>query len=144
MSSAGSQSISERNKALMVRWFEEVWNQGRIETIKELLGNQCVINDGSATMRGPEGFTQFHDHLRAQFTDFSIRPLVSLAEDDLVCVRWSAAFVHKESGRPVNLTGTTIGRVQNGQFVEAWQNWDAAGLAAQLTAPGTSKSQSAE
>jgi len=32
----------------------------------------------------------------------------------------------------VQLTGTSIVRVKDCQFVEGWQNWDAAGLAAQL------------
>jgi hypothetical protein len=30
--------MSEANKAIVRRWFEEVWNQGRTETIDALLG----------------------------------------------------------------------------------------------------------
>ena len=132
MSSASAQAIREQNKALVVRWFDEVWNQSRRDTVWELFGAQCVLYDGSTTYRGPEEFSRFHDQLRSQFSKFAVRPIVSLAEGDLACVHWSADFIHTASGKPVHLTGISIVRVQDGQFVEAWQNWDAAGLAAQL------------
>ena len=34
----------------------------------------------------------------------------------------------------VSAAGISIVRVKDGRFIEAWQNWDAAGLAAQLSA----------
>ena len=37
------------------------------------------------------------------------------------------------TGKALQLTGTSVVRVVEGRFVEAWQNWDAAGLAAQLS-----------
>jgi hypothetical protein len=38
--------MSEANKALAKRWFEEVWNEGRSETIRELLAAEAVIQEG--------------------------------------------------------------------------------------------------
>jgi len=132
MSAANAPSSLEQNKRLILRWFDEVWNQGRRETIKELFAAECVLHDGASAYRGPEEFTAFHDRLRAEFSQFSVRPIVSLAEGDLACMRWNIEFVHTASGRPVQITGISVVRVRNGQFVEAWQNWDTAGLAAQL------------
>jgi predicted SnoaL-like aldol condensation-catalyzing enzyme len=132
MSHANAPSSLELNKALVIRWFDEVWNLGRRETIKELFAARGVLHDGASTYHGPEEFTGFFDKLRAEFSKFSIRPIVSLAEGDLACVHWSANFVHTVSGTPIRLTGTSVLRISDGQFVEAWQNWDAAGLAAQL------------
>jgi predicted SnoaL-like aldol condensation-catalyzing enzyme len=132
MSTANAPSSLERNKALVIRWFDEVWNQGRRETITDLFATQGVLHDGATNYHGPEEFTGFYDRLRAEFSKFSIQPIISLAEGDLACVHWSAAFVHTASGAPVRLTGTSVVRISKGQFVEAWQNWDAAGLAAQL------------
>ena len=131
MSTGTAQSTLEANKALLIRWFEEVWNQGRRETIKELFAADGVLHDAAGVYRGPEEFSRFQDALRAQFSNFSIQPIVSLAEGELVCVHWSAGCVHTASGKLVRVTGTSILRVRNGQFVEGWQNWDAAGLAAQ-------------
>lgn len=132
MPSGSVQSILEANKALVVRWFDEVWNQSRREAIKELFAVDGVLHDGAKLYRGPEEFCGFHDALREEFSNFSIRPIISLAEGDLACVHWSASFVQTATGKPVHLTGTSIVRIRNGQFVEAWQNWDAAALAAQI------------
>jgi hypothetical protein len=88
MSTTGNPvSLLERNKQLVVRWFEEVWNQGNRDTISELFHEQGIIHDGARDFRGPGDFFAFYDDLRAQFTDFHITPVVVLAEDDLVCMR---------------------------------------------------------
>ncbi len=56
MSSASAQPTQEGNKALVARWFEEVWNEGRRETIGELLAADGVIHDCGKDFRGPGGF----------------------------------------------------------------------------------------
>jgi len=33
----------------------------------------------------------------------------------------------------MEVTGTSVARVENGRIVEAWQNWDAAHMYAQIT-----------
>ena len=83
MASASPQSNLEKNKGLLIRWFDEVWNQGRKETIKELFAAECVLHDGMNTFRGPTEFMQFHDGLRGQFSGFVIKPIQALAEGDL-------------------------------------------------------------
>ena len=135
MSAAGQPlSLLERNKQLVVHWFEEVWNRGNRNTISELLHDDGILHDGSRTFRGPHEFSVFYDDLRAQFDSFHIAPIVVLAEDDLVCMHWSADMRHKASGRPIHITGTSVVRIEAGRFVEAWQNWDSAGVEAQLAA----------
>ena len=134
MSTAPLFSPLEHNKHLVIRWFEEVWNQGCRETIFELFAPDGVIHDGPKDIRGPQEFCAFHDELRSQFSDFRITPVVALAEGDLACVHWSAEFLHTSTSRPMKISGTSIVRIENGRFLEAWQNWDAAHLASQLAA----------
>ena len=134
MSAPQTQSVLEHNKALLVRWFDEVWNQGRAATIHELFGRECVLHDGDRQYRGPEEFIEFHDGLRAQFSQFFVKPIESLAEGDLASIHWRADCVHTETGKKIRLTGTSIVRIKDGQFVEAWQNWDKAAVDAQLLA----------
>ncbi|HVM76314.1 MAG TPA: nuclear transport factor 2 family protein [Candidatus Saccharimonadales bacterium] len=124
----------ERNKQLIIRWFEEVWNRGNRNAIAELFHENAVLHDGVTDIRGPQEFHAFYDSLRAQFSEYQIKPVVVLAEDNLVCMHWSADFRHKESGKSVHITGTSVVRVEGNQFVEGWQNWDAAGVQAQLAA----------
>jgi len=134
--SASPQSITtlEQNKQLTVRWFEEVWNQGNRDAIAKLFAADGVLYDGSAVIRGPAEFEAFYDRLRAQFCDFRIEPVILLAEGDLACIHWNATFKHIPTDKPAHVTGTSIVRIKDGRFVEAWQNWDAASLAAQLAA----------
>jgi predicted SnoaL-like aldol condensation-catalyzing enzyme len=136
MSTPQMQTTCEQNKQSIVRWFEEVWNQGKRETIHELFAENGVLHDGSATFHGPDEFCRFYDSFRADFTDFRAEPRVSLAEGDLACLHWSISFRHRASNKPLQVTGTSVVRFQNGQLVEGWQNWDAASLSRQL--PGYS------
>ena len=133
--SSASQPLTtlEQNKMLVHRWFEEVWNQSRRETIFELLAEGSVLHDGAHDIGGPEEFASFHDRLRSQFSDFHITPQVTLAERDRVCVHWSCSLVHTATRKPLHITGTSVVHIENGRFVEAWQNWDAAHLHTQLT-----------
>jgi predicted SnoaL-like aldol condensation-catalyzing enzyme len=126
----------DRNKKLILQWFEEVWNQGRTESISQLLDPSCVIHDGPLAIKGPGEFTSFHELLHKDFTGFCIQPGVMMAEDDLVCLHWTLTCRHVGSNTSVTVTGTAIARVHDGRFIEAWQNWDAARLSSQL--PGYS------
>ena len=133
MSSASQPlTATEQNKLLVIRWFDEVWNHGRRETIFELLPESAILHDGAVHYRGPEEFTRFYDSLRAQFSNFKITPIISLAEGDHACVHWTCSMNHAATQKALQLTGTSVVRIENGKFAEAWQNWDAAHLQAQL------------
>ena len=132
MTAPQSQTTPEQNKQMMVRWFEEVWNQGRRETIHALFAENGVLHDGLNTFSGPDDFCRFYDWFRTQFTDFQATPIQLLAADDLACLHWSIALRHIATGKRVELTGTSLVRFLNGQLIEGWQNWDAARLAAEV------------
>jgi predicted SnoaL-like aldol condensation-catalyzing enzyme len=119
-------------KSTIVRWFEEVWNQGRREVIDEMFPAECVLHDGRAEYRGHAEFKRFHDGLRAQLSDIRVTPLQLIPEADLVCVRWSSTAKQTSTGKPLEVTGMSIVRFKDGRFFEAWQNWDMHGLVEQL------------
>jgi predicted SnoaL-like aldol condensation-catalyzing enzyme len=134
MSSASQPlTATEQNKLLVIRWFDEVWNHGRRETIFELLLKSAILHDGAEQYHGPEEFARFHDSLRSQFSNFKITPTISLAEGNHACVHWSCSMIHTATQKALQLTGTSVARIENGRIAEAWQNWDAAHLYAQLT-----------
>ena len=133
MSASHALTSLDQNKQLVIRWFEEVWNKGNRNTIAQLLAHDGVIYDGATAIRGPAEFEKFYDRLRAQFSNFKISPVLVLAEGDLACIHWFCVSKHNATGKTTQITGTSIVRIKDGRFVEAWQNWDAAGLAAQLS-----------
>jgi len=136
--------MSEANKALVRRWFEEVWNQGREETIDELFAAEGVgygLGDTDVTTRGPGEFKIFANNLRGALPDIHMTIEDIMAEGDKVTVRIAAEGTHKggqlgvaPTGRRVRIAGVVIVRIANGQIVEGWNSWDQLGLLRQIGA----------
>jgi predicted ester cyclase len=134
--------MSERNKALSRRWFEEVWNQGKEETIDELFAPSSVGHGlGDAPLVGAEGFKPFYRLYRDAFPDLHIDVEEIVAEGDLTVTRFTVTGTHMgdslglaPTGRQVRATGMVMTRWQDGRIVEGWNNVDIPGMMAQLSA----------
>jgi predicted SnoaL-like aldol condensation-catalyzing enzyme len=132
MSPSPPDDILDQNRRLLLRFFDEAWNQCRRETVKKFFAKRAIFRSGNREAHGPDEFLHFYDILSAEFSNFSIKPIVSLAEGDLVCVHWSLDCLYTATRTPVHVTGMSIVRIKDGQFIEAWQNWDAAGVTQQI------------
>lgn len=139
--------MSDYQKQMIVRWFEEVWNKGRREAIDEMLLPDTVLHDGENDTRGPGEFKIFYDRINATLSDMRITPHEAISEGDYASLRWSVTARHTgdglgipPTGKEVRTTGMTLIRFHDGKFAEAWQNWDMLGLIQQMTgaapAPG--------
>jgi ketosteroid isomerase-like protein len=117
---------------MMIRWFEEVWNQNRRETIEELMPPDFVIHDGASDIRGPQEFRRFQDAMRSEFNDIRVTPHQMISDGDMGCLRWSVQMSHRATGKPIHTTGISMVRFQDGKFAEAWQNWDHQGVIEQI------------
>jgi len=126
--------MSDSLRQLAKRWFEEVWNDGRRETIDELLDPDCVIHDAGQDIVGPAGFKLFYDNIQNTLSAIHVDPQLTMSEGDYVLVRWVSTGKHKSSEREVQITGMSLMRFRNGRTVEAWQNWDLHGLMEQIKA----------
>ena len=136
--------MSTENKALVRRWFQEVWNNGRADAIDEMLSSDAVVYGLGADLRGPAAFKPFHSAYRTAFPDVTIQLDEIVAEGDLVAVRWSATGTHRgpglgiaATGRPVRFTGMGFVRVKEGKLVEGWNNFDQLGMFQQIGANPT-------
>ncbi|HEU5235642.1 MAG TPA: ester cyclase [Pyrinomonadaceae bacterium] len=125
----------EANKALIRRWFEEVWNKGRADAINEMFAPDGIahgLSDDSAKhLRGPGGFLPFHGQFREAFPNIEVVVEDQVAEGDMVATRCTVRGKHqgdslgfKATNSPVDFTGMTITRIQDGMIVEAWNNFD--------------------
>ena len=136
--------MSEANKALVRRWFDEVWNQGREETIDELFAPQGIgygLGDTDVPTRGPAEFKIFASNLRGALPDIHMKIEDSIAEGDRVTVRITVEGTHKggqlgvpPTGRRIRIQGIVVVRIANGQIVEGWNSWDQLGLLRQIGA----------
>ena len=136
--------MSEANKAIVRRWFEEVWNQGREVTIDELFAVNGIgygLGDTEAPIQGPAGIKPFVRNLRGALPDIHMKIEDIMAENDRVTVRITAEGTHKggnlgvaPTGRRIRIEGIVVLRIANGQIVEGWNSWDQLGLLRQIGA----------
>jgi steroid delta-isomerase-like uncharacterized protein len=135
----------EQNVALMRRWFKEVWNEGRVETIYELL-DEHISGWGQDVpgqeIRKPADFVTFFNRIHGAFPDQKLTIEDAFGADDKVVVRWSSEMTHTGDhlGMPatkkkVHVTGITIAQIKNGKIVRGWDNWDQLALMQQISIP---------
>jgi steroid delta-isomerase-like uncharacterized protein len=134
--------MSDDNKQLVRRWFEEVWNQGREATIDELLSPEGVgfgLAASDTAVHGAPEFKPFVRNMRDAFPDmhFVIEDMV--AEGDKVAARLRVTGTHKggglgiaPTGRTIDVTAITIIQFANGKLMHGWNNWDQLGMMQQL------------
>ena len=138
--------MSEENKKLLRRWFDEVWNKGRADAIDEMFDEYGIAHglaaDPTNPITGPKDFRPFHTVFRQAFPNMIIVVEDMVAEGDKVAARCSVRGKHEGDfmGRaatqsPVEFTGMTILRIDNGKIVEAWNNFDFMTMNRQLGDP---------
>lgn len=127
------------NTALARRWFEEVWNQRRTETVHELLRPDSVGHLQTGDVVGPGPFLEVHAELLKALPDVRVRVEDTVAQGDHVVVRWSASGTHRgmgmgcaPTGAQVQFFGMTWIRFRDGKMVEGWDAWDLHGLMLKL------------
>ena len=127
--------MSEENKELVRRRFEEVRNKGRADAIEEMFDENGIAHgladDPSQPIRGPRDFRPFHTVFREAFPNMTIVVEDLIAEADKVAARCSVRGKHEGDfmGReatqsPIEFTGIAIVRIDNGKIIEAWNNFD--------------------
>ncbi len=131
--------MSIENKTLVRRWFEEVWNKGRVAAIDEMLASHTVMHGLGDDLHGATDFKRFHSGYRNAYPDVTIQIDDLVAEGDMVAVRWTAKGTHRgeglgfaPTGRQVEFGGMGFARVTDGKLIEAWNNFDQLGMLQQL------------
>ena len=135
--------MAQENSALIRRWFEEVWNKGRMEAIDEM-ASPDVIGHGQAqhdTDIGLHEFRIFAVALRARISRYEVVIDQTLEQGDSVVARWTATMTHRASfwdsqqrGRKPRLPALRFSGSSDGKIVEGWDNWDQLGLLVQIGA----------
>jgi steroid delta-isomerase-like uncharacterized protein len=134
----------EENKALVRRFYEEVWDRGNVEFAQEVFAEDYLRHDlrPSAAAPGPHGHRQIAAAFRAAFPDLRWHVDLLLAEGDLVAGRWTASGTSTgpwagmaATGKHATFSGVNIFRIRDGKVVEIWNHRDDLGLAQQLGVP---------
>ena len=123
----------EENIVLMRRWFKEVWNEGRVQTVYELLAENAIgvgHDQPGVEIHGPDDFVALFNRVHGAFPDMKITLEDVSGVDDKVLVRWSAAMTHTgnhlgfpATNKRVRISGITITRIENGKIAYGCDNW---------------------
>jgi steroid delta-isomerase-like uncharacterized protein len=133
--------MSEQNKAMVRRLFDELWNKGNLPVADELIAPTYTHHDESTpdVGRGPESEKKRVTLYRTAFPDLRLTVEAVIAEGESVVARWSCRGAHRgdlngiaPTGKQFAISGVTVVRFTGGKIVEGWINWDALGLMQQL------------
>jgi len=117
----------------METWFRRVWTEEDSTAIEELF-----VPDGEArglganVLIGPEGFKQFHSALRGLLCNFVITIDKSVESGDWISAVCTLRAKSRQSGGPVEMTGSVMVRIEDGKLTEAYNHWDFLSLFSQL------------
>ena len=134
--------MSEQNRALAIRWFDEVWNKGSEAAIDELFhpeGHAYGFPDPTSDLIGPEAFKAVHRQFKSAFSGINIVIEDVIVEGDRVAIRWTSHMNHTgdtlgfaATNRKAALSGSSFIHIHNGQIMHGWNHMDFTKLALQL------------
>jgi predicted ester cyclase len=115
-----------KNKALMRRVYDEMWNRGNPALAAELFAQ-------------PVGVEKFVSEFLVSFPGLQHTVEGMIAEGDEIAVRFSAHGTHSgpwmdfaPTDRSIHYTGVTLARIAGDKIVEHHTWWDKAGLMEQV------------
>ena len=132
------------NKALVARFYDQVWDKGNVWVAREVFPDDYMRHDlrPSQAPPGPAGQAKIAEDFRPAFPDLRFVVDLMLADGALVAARWTATGTHTgpwgpvdPTGKQVTFSGVNIFRFENGIVVEIWNHRDDLGLMTQLGVP---------
>ncbi len=102
----------EQNKTNIRRHVEEVWNEGKLEVIPELIAGNYNARSGENEYKGPEGFKQIVTIMRTAFPDLHYTIDEMIGEGDTVAVRYTATGTFTGELAGIKPTGKQMKRIE--------------------------------
>jgi len=138
--------MTTKNKDLMARYFQEAWNEGRLDVLDELIAPDFVNHNPAipGLPNGPEGVKPIMAGFRAGFPDLRFDIEDQIEEGDRVVTRFTARGTQTgefmgipPTGKRVEVGGIQIERIVDGKIVEHWRVSDDLGILTQLGVVGS-------
>jgi steroid delta-isomerase-like uncharacterized protein len=132
--------MSEDNKALARRSWEEIVNERNPDAIEEIYPPDLVWHEPDGDILGYEQARQFVSSFFRGFPDINITVEDVIGEGEQVVTRYTIRGTHhgetEEFGPPtekqMELKGITIHRFEGGKVVEEWESYDNLSVLQQL------------
>jgi steroid delta-isomerase-like uncharacterized protein len=132
--------MSEKNKAVVRRNYEEVWNAGNVGAIDDIYAANLKPHFLPPELpQDIEGFKMFFHAYRAAFPDVHFVVEEQFADGETVVTRWRFSGTHQgelmgipATGNQAEFSGISIHKLAGGQIVEDWVEYDQFGMMVQL------------
>jgi predicted ester cyclase len=133
----------DENKALIRRFYEEVWGKGDETLSAEVFRDDYVRHDlrPAAAEPGAAGQTKIALDFRRAIPDLVWRVDLILGDGEYVVGRWTATGTQtgpwgaiEPTGKPIEFSGVNIFRFEGGKVAEIWNHRDDLGFMTQLGA----------
>jgi steroid delta-isomerase-like uncharacterized protein len=126
--------MSEANRQLTKRWYDEVWNQQSSAAIDAMFapqGKSHGFPEPDSVLVGPKAFKSIHETFCGAFPDLHIALEDIICEGNRVAVRWSSTMTHRgdhlgfpASEKKATLSGSSFLIIESGMIVEGWNFMD--------------------
>lgn len=133
----------ERNKEVVRRMYQEIWNEAKLENAQELVHPDFEDHPPTRfwdlNMRGPRALTEAVAVFHRAFPDFHDEPHQIVAEGDRVVYLGTISGTHQgdlfgfaPTGKKMAVLGVNFFRMEDGKVRERWGQFDVLGMAQQL------------
>jgi steroid delta-isomerase-like uncharacterized protein len=136
-----SMDVAEQNKEIVTRYFEEVWNQGKLDVLDELLSPSYINHSpGMPNPKpGAEGLKPIVAAIRVGFPDLKYVIKNMVVSENQVAVHVLMTGTHTgdffgipPTGKKVEVSQMQIERIENGKMIEHWRVTDDLSMMKQL------------
>jgi len=129
---------AETNAALADRFAAEVWNNGNLDLIDEMIAADFVRHLPNSwhtpKIEGAVAFKEYMTNIRTIYPDFHVQVHERIAEGDMVASSWTVTGTNKDLDKMISVRGMSMTRYADGKAAEEWVTWDTADMQDQLAA----------
>lgn len=134
-------SILANNEQLIKRYFEEVWNQGKIDVLDEIISPDYINHSPGMPnpTRGPEGLKPIVSAIRKAFPDLKYVIENMVISDHQVAVHTTMYGSHvgdffglAPTNKSIKVSQMQIERIANNKIIEHWRVTDDLAMMRQL------------
>lgn len=131
----------EKNRTTVTRYFEEVWNQGKLDILDEILSPEYINhNPGFENPKpGPEGLKPIVSAIRTGFPDLKYIIEKLIVTDDYVAAYVTMTGTHtgvffgiEPTGKKIEVHQMQFERIFDGKMIEHWRVTDDLSMMKQL------------
>ena len=141
MIDAPAEAVSEQFR----EYTEEAWNRGSFDTVDRLFAPDVIVHNTQSgeTYEGRDAFRGWIEDVRTGFPDFEVDmdETVFIVGRDHVAIQWVVRGTHEgrlstmdaePTHESIELHGTTVYELDDGQVTEAWWHYDNVAFLTQL------------